>query len=55
MSEELKKGIPKAVATGTHTNFTQEQCAQHDKILEDILKKIGALEKNQTIKDTNKL
>ena len=44
-SEELLKGIPKAIVTGK-TAFTEEQ-AQHEKNFEKILKE------NESIKDLN--
>ena len=51
MSEELKKGIPKAVPTGKVKKYTDEEKAQHDKNFEKILKKAGVLKENESIKD----
>lgn len=53
MSEELKRGIPKAVVVGK-VNFTAEEQEQHDKDFEKILKKFGVLKDNQSIKDMNR-
>ena len=53
MSDELKKGIPKAVAVGK-VEFTQEEHEQHDRDFEKILKQFGVLTENQSIKDMNK-
>lgn len=50
MSEELKKGIPKAIVRG-HVEFTPEQKEKHDKDFEKILKQYGVLKENQSIKD----
>lgn len=52
MSEELKKGIPKAVVVGK-VQFTDEEKEQHKKDFESILKQYGVLKENQTIEDMN--
>lgn len=53
MSEELKKGIPKAVSIGKIKEFTNEERSQYDKDFEEILKKAGILKENESIKDMN--
>lgn len=50
-SEELLKGIPKAIVTGK-TAFTEEQ-AQYEKDFDKILKEMGILKENESIKDLN--
>ena len=49
-SEELKKGIPKAVVIG-HTEYMEEEKEKHDRYFEKILKQQGVLKENQSIKD----
>lgn len=49
MSDELKKGIPKGRVTGKK-EFTEEEKKKHDEEFEKILKRLGVLEENQTIK-----
>ena len=51
MSEELKKGIPKAVQVGKAVKFTKEEKEKHDQDFEKILKQYGVLKENQSIKD----
>ena len=51
MSEELKKGIPKAIPTGEKIKYTDEEKEQHDRDFEKILKQYGVLKENQSIKD----
>lgn len=55
MSEELEKGIPKAIPTGERRTFTKEEREEHDRILETFMKKIGALKENESIKDCKHL
>lgn len=50
MSEELKRGIPKAIPTGEKKEYTDEEKKQHDRDFEKILKEYGVLEENQTIR-----
>lgn len=50
MSEELKRGIPKAIPTG-QVKLTAEEKEQYDRDFEKILKKIGVLKEGQSIKD----
>lgn len=51
MSEELKKGIPRAIPTGEKIEYTAEEKEQHDRDFEKILKEYGVLKENQSIKD----
>ena len=51
MSEELKRGIPKARPTGEKKEYTAEEKEQHDQDFEKILKEYGVLKKNESIKD----
>lgn len=51
MSEELTKGIPKAIPMGEKVKFTEEEMKKHDKNFEKILKEFGVLKENQSIKD----
>lgn len=53
MSEELKKGIPKAIVIGKVT-FTEEEKSQFDRDFEHMLKEMGVLKENQSIYDMNK-
>lgn len=50
MSEELERGIPKAIVTGK-VIFSDEEKKQNEEDFEKILKQIGVLENNQSIKD----
>ena len=50
MSEELKKGIPKAIQTGKKIEFTEEEKKKHDEDFEKILKEFGVLKENESIK-----
>ena len=54
MSEELKKGIPKAIPTGRKVEFSEEEKAKIDMDFEKILKQFGVLKENQSIKDLEK-
>lgn len=51
MSEELRRGIPKAIPTGEVIEYTDEEKEQHDRDFEEILKKAGVLKPDQSIKD----
>ena len=53
MSEELKRGIPKAIVVGKVT-FTEEEKSQFDRDFEHMLKEMGVLKENQPINDMNK-
>ena len=55
MSEELKKGIPKAIPTGKKIEFSKEEKIRHDKDMERILKEIGVLAKDETIENVKKI
>ena len=50
MSEELKKGIPKAIVQGKK-GFTPEEREQHDAEFEKILRECGVLGENQSLKE----
>ena len=52
MSEELKRGIPKAIVIGKVV-YSEAEKEQHDKDFERILKEYGVLKENQSIKDMN--
>ena len=52
MSEELKRGIPKAIVIGKVV-YSEAEKEQHDKDFERILKEYGILKENQSIKDMN--
>lgn len=53
MSEELRRGIPRAVVVGK-VEYTKEEQEQHDRDFEKILKQFGVLTENQSIKDMNR-
>ena len=55
MSEELRRGIPKAIPTGKKVEFTEEQKRRNDEEVERLLKKFGVLKENETLKDMNRL
>ena len=48
-SEELKRGIPKAIPTGEKIKYTEEEKKQHDRDFEKILREYGVLKENQSI------
>ena len=50
MSEEQKRGIPKAIQTGETIEYTAEGKEQHDRDFEKILKQYGVLKENESIK-----
>lgn len=50
MSEELKRGIPKATVIG-QVAFTEEEKARHRRECEAILKEMGVLEEDESIED----
>ena len=52
-SEELLRGIPKAIVTG-RVEFTEEEKEQHEKDFEEILKEMGVLQEHESIKDMNR-
>lgn len=54
MSEELRRGIPKAIPTGEKNEFTEEEKKQNRREFEKFLKRIGVLKKNETLKDINR-
>lgn len=51
MSEELKRGIPKAILTGEKFELTKEEKEKYDSDFEKILKKAGVLKEHESIKD----
>ena len=53
MSEELRRGIPKAIPTGEKVIFTEEEKRKHEEDFEKILKQFGVLKENESIKDWN--
>jgi hypothetical protein len=53
MSEELKRGIPKAIVVG-RVESTVEEREQYDRDFEKMLKELGVLKENQSIKDMNR-
>ena len=53
MSEELKKGIPKAKVTGEN-EVTPAKQKKYDKDFEKILKEYGILKESQSIKNLKK-
>lgn len=54
MSEELKRGIPKAIKTGEVIKYTEEEKQKNDEAFEEILKRAGVLKENESIKDFKK-
>lgn len=53
MSEELRKGIPKAKVTGK-VKSTAEEREKADRDFEKILKQYGVLKEKQTINDVKR-
>lgn len=53
MSEELKRGIPKATVIGKN-HPTEEERKKYDKDFEKLLKEDGILKKDETIEDLKK-
>lgn len=49
MSEELRRGIPKAIKTGKTREYTDAEKRENDIVFENILKQYGVLKENQTI------
>lgn len=54
MSEELRRGIPKAIPTGKEVIFTEEEKRKHEEDFEKILKQFGVLKEDESIKDWKK-
>ena len=50
MSEELKKGIPKAIQIGEKIEFSEAEKKKHDEDFEKILKEFGVLKENESIR-----
>ncbi|WP_161908152.1 hypothetical protein [Emergencia sp. 1XD21-10] len=55
MSEELKKGIPKAVQIGKGEPLTKEEVEYYDVEFEKILKEAGVLKECESINDMENL
>ena len=51
MSEELKRGIPKAIPIGNKRKLTEEEKEKYDRNFEKILREAGVLKEGQSIKD----
>lgn len=51
MSEELRRGIPKAIKTGEKKVVTNEDLENGRQSLEKIMKQFGRLKENESIKD----
>ncbi len=49
MSEELRRGIPKAIKTGEVIDYTEEERRRNDEVFEKILKRAGVLEDDEHI------
>lgn len=54
MSEELKRGIPKAIPTGEKVIYTEEEKEQHERDFERILKEAGVMQEYETLADWRK-
>ena len=54
MSEELRRGIRKAIQTVNEVIFTEEEKRKHEEDFEKILKQFGVLKENESIKDWKK-
>lgn len=50
MSEELRKGVPKAEVIEI-TEFSEEEKERYDRDFEKILKEFGVLKKDESIKN----
>ena len=54
MSEELRRGIPKAIPTGEKIEFTEEEKKRNRMEFEKFLKEKGVLKENETLRDVNR-
>ena len=54
MSEELRRGIPKAIPTGKKIEFTEEEKKRNRMEFEKFLKEKGVLKENETLRDVNR-
>lgn len=54
MSEELRRGIPKATVVG-HVEFTPEEKERHKRDFERILKELGVLGQDDSIEDAEEV
>ena len=50
MSEELKRGIPKAIVVG-HVESSDEERIQHDRDFTKILREYKVINENECVKD----
>ncbi len=50
MSEELKRGIPKAIVTG-HTEFTEEEKKKNEAAVEKWFKSQGIIKEDEHLSD----
>lgn len=51
VSEEIKKGIPKAIRTGKFEPITEEDKERCNREAERVLKQLGILKENESIED----
>ena len=54
MSEDLRRGIPKAIPTGKKIEFTEEEKKRNRMEFEKFLKEKGVLKENETLRDVNR-
>ena len=50
MSEELRRGIPRAIVVGKAED-TEEERKRDEEMCENLLKRLGVLEENESIQD----
>ena len=55
MSEELRRGIPKAIPTGEFVVFTEEERRENRKKFEKLLKEMGVLKENESLEDMDQV
>ena len=55
MSEELRRGIPKAIPTGEFVVFTEEEKRENRRKFEKILKEMGVLKENESLEDMDQV
>lgn len=55
MSEELRRGIPKAIPTGNVRKSTPEEREKADRDFEKILRQFGVLKEGESIKDWKRI
>ena len=54
MSEELRRGIPKAIPTGNKIEFSEEERKRNRMEFEKFLKELGALRENEVLKEVKR-